>query len=82
MVIDTQLKCSAALSIAWVVLFIEMVIFTSSIYLSCKFNHDRYEKWCKKCDKGIKYCMERKERQQQRNLIGDDPCTELAPSIN
>ena len=81
MMIDTQ-PCSAGLPIAWVVLFIEMVIFTSSIYLSFKFNHERYEKWCKKCDKGIKYYLERKERRQQRNLIENDSYTELASNIN
>ena len=82
MVIDTRQKCSAGLPITEVLFFMEIMIFTSSIYLSFKFNHDRYDKLCKKCDRGIKNRFERKERQQQRDLIEDDSYTELASNIN
>ena len=73
---ETDSQCNGVgMIIASIAVFGEMITFLSSIYLSFKFNHDKYLKVCERCHNRILHicygCVKRKQRKMIGNIQND-----------
>ena len=80
MKIERHQKCSLGFPIMEILFFIWLTMFVSSICLSFKFNHDKYDKWCNCCHQRVMHWFETMERKQQKELTND--YTEMSSNNN